>query len=79
MAELSSIVDEEKALLQLRLSNLEDTITHLQFINAQTAANHKQGVNSLQARIAGKLILCFFHQSSTLLLFIFFSPTVFSD
>lgn len=67
MAELNSIVDEEKALLRLRLSNLEDTITHLQYINAQTAANHKQEVHSLQARINGRLILSFLHQLSTLL------------
>lgn len=59
MAEGTTIIDEEKTMLRLRLSNLEDTITHLQYIKAQTAASHQHEVGKLQARIDGKLVVVF--------------------
>lgn len=59
MDESMAIVDEEKTMLRIRLSNLEDTITHLQYIKAKTEATHKQEVATLQDRINSRLVVLF--------------------
>lgn len=70
MAGCTTLVDEEKAMLRMRLSNLEDTISHLQYIKAQTAATHQHEVATLQDRINGRPAVVF-PQLPSLMLIVF--------